>query len=68
MYDYLIVGAGLYGSIVAYKAKQARKKVLVIDKRSQTGGNLYCKEVAGIRVHQYGPHISILPIRRCGIL
>lgn len=57
MYDYLIVGAGLYGSIVAYKAKQARKKVLVIDKRSQTGGNLYCKEVAGIRVHQYGPHI-----------
>ena len=40
-YDYLIVGSGLYGAMFAYKAKQAGKKVLVIDKRSQTGGNLH---------------------------
>ncbi len=56
-YDYLIVGAGLYGSIFAYKAKQAGKKVLIIDKRSQFGGNLYCEKVEGINVHKYGAHI-----------
>lgn len=57
MYDYLIVGSGLYGSIIAYRAKRNGKKVLVIDKRPQPGGNLYCKEIEGIQVHQYGPHI-----------
>lgn len=56
-YDYLIVGAGLYGSMFAYKAKKAKKKVLVIDKRLHTGGNLYCENVEGINVHKYGPHI-----------
>lgn len=56
-YDYLIVGAGLYGSMFAYKAKKAGKKVLVIDKRLHTGGNLYCENVEGINVHKYGPHI-----------
>ena len=56
-YDYLIVGAGLYGSMSAYKAKKAGKKVLVIDKRPHTGGNLYCKNIEGINVHKYGPHI-----------
>lgn len=57
MFDYLIVGAGLCGSLIAYKAKQTGKSVLVIDKRSQVGGNLYCEEIEGIQVHKYGPHI-----------
>lgn len=56
-YDYLIVGAGLCGSMIAYRAKQAGKSVLVIDKRPQVGGNLYCEEIEGIQVHKYGPHI-----------
>lgn len=56
-YDYLIVGSGLYGSITAFRAKQLGKKVLVIDKRPQVGGNLYCEEIEGIDVHKYGPHI-----------
>ena len=56
-YDYLIVGSGLFGATFAYKAKQAGKKCLVIDKRPQLGGNVYCKETEGIHVHQYGAHI-----------
>ena len=56
-YDYLVVGAGLYGSILAYRAHQAGKRVLVIDKRPHVGGNLYCEEIEGIQVHKYGPHI-----------
>ena len=56
-YDYLVVGAGLYGSILAYRAHKAGKKVLVIDKRPHVGGNLYCEEIDGIQVHKYGPHI-----------
>ena len=57
MYDYLIVGAGLYGSVFAYKAKQAGKKCLVIDRRSHVGGNIYCEKLEGINVHKYGAHI-----------
>ena len=57
MYDYLIVGSGLFGSTFAHMATKQGKKCLVIDKRPQLGGNLYCKEVEGINVHQYGPHI-----------
>lgn len=57
MYDYLVVGAGLYGSILAYRAKKAGKSVLVIEKRPHLGGNLYCEEIEGIQVHKYGPHI-----------
>ena len=57
MYDYLIVGAGLCGAMIAYKARQAGKCVLVLDKRPHTGGNLYCEEIEGIQVHKYGPHI-----------
>ena len=56
-YDVLIVGAGLYGSLSAWKAKREGKKCLVIDRRPQPGGNLYCESIEGINVHTYGPHI-----------
>lgn len=56
-YDFLIVGSGLYGATFAYFAKKAGKKCLVIDKRTQLGGNVYCEEVEGIHVHKYGAHI-----------
>lgn len=56
-YDYLIVGSGLYGSTFAYCAQRQGKRCLVIDKRPQLGGNVYCQEVEGIQVHQYGAHI-----------
>ena len=56
-YDYLIVGAGLYGAVFAQKAKEAGKKVLVIDKRPNIAGNVYTEEVEGINVHVYGAHI-----------
>ena len=56
-YDYLIVGSGLFGATFAYFAKKAGKKCLVIDKRPQLGGNVYCEEVEGINVHKYGAHI-----------
>ncbi len=57
MYDYLIVGAGLYGAIFAYEANKREKKVLVIDKRDHIGGNLYTKNIENINVHMYGAHI-----------
>lgn len=56
-YDYLIVGSGLFGFTFAYKAKQAGKSCLVIDKRKHRGGNIYCEEIEGINVHKYGAHI-----------
>ena len=56
-YDYLIVGSGLYGATFAYCATRQGKKCLVIDKRPQLGGNVYCEEVEGIQVHKYGAHI-----------
>ena len=56
-YDYLIVGAGLFGSIFAYEATRAGKKCLVIDKRNHIGGNVYTEEREGINVHVYGAHI-----------
>ena len=56
-YDYLIVGAGLFGALFACEARKAGKRCLVIDKRSHTGGNIHCMEVKGIHVHQYGAHI-----------
>lgn len=56
-YDYLIVGSGLFGATFAYLAKKAGKQCLVIDKRPHLGGNIYCKKVEGINVHQYGAHI-----------
>ena len=56
-YDYLVVGAGLYGAVFAYEAKKRGKEVLVIDRRDHKGGNIYCEEVNGINVHKYGAHI-----------
>ena len=56
-YDYLIVGAGLFGAVFAYKAKKLGKKCLVIDRRPHVGGNLYCENIEGINVHKYGAHI-----------
>lgn len=56
-YDFLIVGAGLFGSIFAHMATQRGKKCLVIDKRPHLGGNLYCEHLEGIHVHRYGAHI-----------
>lgn len=56
-YDYLIVGAGLFGSIFAYEAKKRGKSCLVIDKRDHIGGNIYCEKIEGINVHKYGAHI-----------
>lgn len=56
-YDYLIVGSGLFGATFAYRAKQKGKISLVIDKRPQLGGNVYCEKIEGINVHKYGAHI-----------
>ena len=56
-YDYLIVGSGLFGATFAYRAKQAGKRCLVIDKRAQLGGNVYCDSIEGIHVHTFGAHI-----------
>ncbi len=56
-YDYLIVGAGLFGSVFAHEAKKAGKKVLVIDKRNHIAGNVYTESINGINVHKYGAHI-----------
>ena len=57
MYDYLIVGSGIFGSIFAQQAHLKNKKCLVIDKRSHIGGNCYTRKEQGIDVHAYGPHI-----------
>ncbi len=56
-YDFLIVGAGLFGSVFSYLATKQGKKCLVIDKRNHTGGNIYCEKINGINVHKYGAHI-----------
>ncbi|MBR0410912.1 MAG: UDP-galactopyranose mutase [Eubacterium sp.] len=56
-YDYLVVGAGLFGAVFARQAVEAGKKVLVIDKRPSIGGNVFTEEVEGIQVHKYGAHI-----------
>lgn len=57
LYDYLIVGSGLFGATFAYRAKQAGKQVLVIEKRPHLGGNVFCENIEGINVHKYGAHI-----------
>lgn len=57
MYDFLIVGSGLYGAVFACMAHRRGYRCLVLEKRKQTGGNIYCEEKDGIHIHQYGPHI-----------
>ena len=57
MYDYLIVGAGLFGAVFAYEASQKGKRCLVLDKRGHIGGNVYCENIEGVTVHKYGAHI-----------
>lgn len=56
-YDYLIVGSGLFGATMAYRAREEGKRVLVVDRRNHIGGNVYCEEIEGIHVHKYGAHI-----------
>ena len=56
-YDYLIVGAGLYGAVMAYELTGKGKKCLVIDRRDHIAGNIYCEDMEGIHVHKYGAHI-----------
>lgn len=56
-YDFLIVGSGLFGAVFAHEAHKRNKRVKVIDKRPHLGGNVYCREIEGIQVHQYGAHI-----------
>lgn len=56
-YDYLIVGAGLFGAVIAYRAIKIGKTCLIIDKRNHIGGNTYCEDIDGIHVHKYGAHI-----------
>ena len=57
MYDYLIVGSGLFGAVFAHEAKKAGKSVLVLERRGHVGGNVYCEEKDGINIHKYGAHI-----------
>lgn len=56
-YDYLVVGAGLYGSVFAHEMRKRGKRVLVVDRRKHIGGNCYTEEIDGINVHKYGAHI-----------
>ena len=67
-YDYLIVGAGLFGAIFAHEAKKAGKKVLVIDRRDHIGGNIYTKEVEASRYTSTGHIFSTPQTRRSGII
>jgi len=57
MYDYLIVGAGLFGAVFAFEASQKGKHCLVIDRREHIGGNVFCEDIEGVTVHKYGAHI-----------
>ena len=57
MYDYLVVGSGLFGAIFAHEAKKKGKRVLVVEKRTHVAGNIYTEKVEGINVHKYGAHI-----------
>ena len=67
-YDYLIVGAGLFGSVFSYEMRLKGKTCLVIDKRDHLAGNIYTREVRGIQVHEYGHIFSIPRIERSGIM
>ena len=56
-YDFIIVGAGLFGATFAYEALKSNRKCLVLDRRNHLGGNVYCQKIEGINIHKYGPHI-----------
>ena len=64
MYDYLIVGSGLFGSVFAHEATARGRKVLVIERRDHTGGNIYCENKDGINIHKYGAHIFHTSIQK----
>ena len=57
MYDYLVVGSGLFGAVFAHEAKKAGKSVLVVDRRPHIAGNVYTEKIEGSNVHKYGAHI-----------
>ena len=57
MYDYIVVGSGLYGAVFAHEAREKGKSVLVVDKRTNIAGNVYTRKIEGIHVHMYGAHI-----------
>lgn len=67
-YDYLIVGAGLFGAVFAYEAMKRGKTCLVIERRDHIAGNIYCETIEDIHVHKYGAHIFIPPIRKFGTI
>ena len=70
MFDYLVVGSGLYGAVFAHEANAHGKSVLVVDKRPNIAGNIYTENIEGINVHKYGAHIfhgkNMLQIKRGG--
>ena len=67
-YDYLVVGAGLYGAVFAHEAKKAGRSVLVIDKRPNIAGNVYTEDMEKIHVHKYGAHIFHTNNKKYGII
>ena len=67
-YDYLIIGAGLYGAVCAFELKKLGKSVLVIDKRNHKGGNVYCENIEGINVHNMELTYSIQMMRSSGVM
>lgn len=67
-YDYLVVGAGLFGAVFANELTKSGKSCLVIDKRAHIAGNIYTEEVAGINVHKYGAHIFHTSDKKFGIM
>lgn len=66
MYDYLVVGSGLFGAVFAHEARKNGKSVLMLEHRNHVGGNIYCEELDGINIHKYGAHIFIHLIKMCG--
>ena len=68
MYNYLVVGSGLYGAIFAHEAKKSGKTVLVVDKRPNIAGNVYTEKTEGINVHKYGAHIFHTNNKKYGII
>ena len=68
MYNYLIIGSGLFGAVFANEAKEQGESVLIVERRNHTGGNLYCQNMDGINIHQYGAHILHTDDKETGIM